>query len=225
MNTTATTPSTASSEASLAADCVTAGALGLVWAVIAVALGASVVDGVLLVGLGGLSQLLALLAWDALKQDVDFRRRVLWACSGALAASLVLGRVLLSNTHHRPLGAVTWTLLVLCVGLLAWAVAGRLMTSWVVPAALLGVLTLAALLQASAHLAAHAVDWLQLAVGIAAFATGLRIRRVIPSAASRLAWLPALWMVGASAVTVMGGFASGLHERAPVVAGLVGLLF
>jgi hypothetical protein len=83
----------------------------------------------------------------------------------------------------------------------------------------------ASLLQASAHVAAYPADWVQLGVGVVGFVGGLRLRNALPARLGGFAWLPTLWMMASALVAVVGGYANALHERAPVVAGLVGLVF
>ncbi len=200
---------------------------GLIWAGFGLAKGLSVVDFLLLGCAAGVTLYLAAVAFvgwrRASHSGESMALGVTWsAVAVAALVSAALGALLHTSTNHRPLGAVTWVCLTAAVTIGAVMVTVRLR-----PSARVGLVVLAVALTALAALGASAVPgrvWLEAAGGVVLLAGVLFARRAIQPALEQIWWGPVGVLAAGSVVGVAVGATPRLHEVAPLVAGVVGLL-
>jgi hypothetical protein len=195
---------------------------GIGWALVPLVRGAAMIDVALLVATGALTQWLTLLAWSALERNPAQRANLALTTALLIMVAAFVGQFLLSGTHHRPLGAVTWVVLLLGTALGATAVSARLAVKPPIGGAFVVLCLAFALTRSLPALTVGTAA--EVLVGVVAVVAVVQLQGRLPAAWLRVAWLPAALIVAVSVYTVLSGAAERLHEQAPIVAGLIGAL-
>lgn len=194
---------------------------GLVWGGVSWARGAAPVDALLLVTTGAFSVWLVLLSWSAFATRPRLLGRVLLVSAAVLGASVVLGQILFEHTHHRPLGAVTWSVLLALGVLIAVVFSWRLDLDPRWSAGLFAAALVFVVVRAGPALESVAMELAFVGVLVA---LSLVVRRAAAKLSPGLGWAALGAMLVGCCLTVALGRAPQLHEVAPIAAGFVGLL-
>lgn len=207
----------------LAPEFVRALGAGVVWGLITYVV-AGLQPGALLplcVG-GAWTQLLLLLATGAMANSAALRARLALGAAVLGLGALVIGQVLQTHTHHRPLGAVVWVLLLagLCVPVAA--VVQRVKPSSWLGFGALGLTVL--VLVWHGRSAASLGVWIQALAGLVCCAGAVFVRSRWPRTGAALA-LPVTVLMAAGAGWVLwSGQGTSLFSHAPFTLGALGLL-
>lgn len=212
---------TSTPQPSVLAAAILAFGAGLAWGAVSWARGAQPVDALLLVATGAFSVWLVLLSWSAFATRPRLLGRVLLVSAAVLAASLVLGQLLFEHTHHRPLGAVTWSVLLALGVLFALVLSWRLDLDPRWSAGLFAVVLVFTVVRAGPALEPVAMELAFVGVLVA---LALVVRRHTAKLSPSLGWVALGATLVGSCLTVVLGRAAQLQEVAPIAAGFVGLL-
>jgi hypothetical protein len=166
--------------------------------------------------------LLALVAWSALERQPQLRAGLVFGGALLGVCALLVGQVLQAHTHHRPLGAVTWVLLLGCAIAPLVLLVRRMQPNNAVALGLLVVV-----LCACGWLGRDAIGfggWSQCFAGGVCFAGALLHRRRFPLAARKLALPIGIMLLTGAAWSVWSNAGTRLFEHAPLPLGVLGVL-
>lgn len=167
------------------------------------------------------TQLMLLLASGAIQQSAALRDRLALGAAVLGLGALFIGQVLQAHTHHRPLGAVVWVLMLagLCVPVAA--VVQRVKPSAVLGLGALGVAVLVLLWHGRAAVSPSV--WIQVLAGVVCCAAAVFVRTRWPRAGSALALPVAAFMALGAGWVLWSGEGPNLFEQVPFTLGALGL--